>query len=140
MSTLPEDVLPIGSFVEFELPRPVASSKNRRRIFARGRRVASMPSEQAVSDTAMVAAAAREASHGLSFGPHDQLRLDYWHVLDRDTVGVRVTKIGEMPTKGKRGTKRDLHGMLETIADALQGVLYQDDRNVEQVSCARRRA
>lgn len=134
------DVLPVGSFVEFELPHPPGSKKNGRVWRKRYGKLLLCPSDRAHNDAAMIAAAAKEAAHGLSFGPNDQLRIDYWHVLDSDTVGVRVTKIGEMPAKGKRGTKRDLHGMLETLADAMQGVLYEDDRNVDEVSCARRRA
>ncbi len=124
--------LPVGAFVEFELPRPVASSKNRRRIFARGRRVVSLPSEQAESDSAMVRHAARQAARGVEFGPDDALRIDYEHVIESDVVRVRVTKVGTLPTKGKRGTKRDVHGMLETIADALQGELFPNDNQVDE--------
>lgn len=127
--TLP---VPVGTFVEFELPRPVASSKNRRRIFTRGRRVISLPSAQATHDVEMIRQAALAAASGVSFGPDDALRIDYQHVLASDTVRVRVTKVGVLPARGPRGTKRDVHGMFETIADALQGVLYPNDSAVDE--------
>jgi hypothetical protein len=129
--------VPVGTFIEFEIERPVASSKNRRRIFARGRRVVSLPSEQAEADFALLRGAAREAAGGLQFGADDALRIEYQHDLDSGSLWVRVTKIGTLPTKGPRGTKRDVHGMLETIADALQGVLYPNDSAIDTFSGGR---
>jgi hypothetical protein len=132
--------LPIGTKVSFRLASPVASSKNRRRIFKRGRRVVSLPSAQAVHDAASIREAAAAACGGIVFHDDDTLHLDYGHNIDTDEVLVTVTKIGEMPAKGKRGTKRDVHGMAETIADALQGVLFNDDRCIDQLTCGRVRA
>jgi len=131
--------LPIGTQVTFELPHPVASSKNSRRIFARGPRVVSLPSKKAVSDASMIATMAKVAARGMRFHPDDALALDYTHDVKTDMVRVTVWKIGEIPTKGKRGTKRDVHGMCETIADALQGVLYDDDRAFDEVTIRRAR-
>ena len=130
---------PIGTKVEFRLDSPVASSKNRRRLFKRGKRVISLPSTQAVHDAASIAAAAALACGGIVFHDDDALHLDYEHDIDTDAVVVTVTKIGEIPPKGKRGTKRDVHGMAETIADALQGVIYNDDRCIDQLTCGRKR-
>lgn len=129
--------LAIGTAVEFELPRPVASSKNRRRVFARGRRVISLPSEQAEIDATMIANIAKLASNGIRFDRDDALRLEMRHDLARDVVLVKVEKIGELSARGARGTRRDVHGMIETIADALQEVLYDDDRAVDAVECRR---
>jgi len=129
--------VPVGTFVEFDLPRPVASSKNRRRIFARGRRVVSLPSAQAEEDFALIREAARAAARGMQFGPDDALRIEYRHDLEDGVLWVRVTKIGTLPIKGPRGTKRDVHGMLETIADALQGVLYQNDSAIDEFAGGR---
>ena len=131
--------LPVGAQVTFNLPRPVASSKNRRRLFARGRRVMSLPSEQAVTDSALIASLAKLAARGMKFHDDDALAMDYVHDVQRDTVRVTVWKIGELPVRGKRHTKRDVHGMCETIADALQGVLYDDDRNFDEVTIKRAR-
>ena len=132
--------VPIGTFVAFTLERPVASSKNRRRLFARGRRVISLPSEQATSDAAAIRTAALRASEGVRFHPDDILALDYEHNVATDRVRVMVRKVGEMPSKGKRGTRRDVHGMCETLADAMQGVLYDDDRAFDVVTIRRARA
>lgn len=127
---------PIGTRVEFTLPRPVASSKNRRRLFARGKRVMSIPSAQAVTDVAMIRAARPDV---LSFDADDALSLTIEHHLANDSVRVVVEKIGELPARN-RGTKRDAHGMVETIADALQGVLYPDDRNIDATTVRRVRS
>lgn len=124
--------LPVGTFIEFDIPRPVASSKNRRRIFARGQRVVSLPSKQAEEDFALIRDAARSKANGLMFNEDDALSVEYWHDLAGGCLRIRVTKVGTLPSKGPRGTKRDVHGMLETIADALQGVLYPNDSAIDE--------
>lgn len=128
---------PVGTLVSFWLPRPVASVKNRRRVFTRGKRVVSLPSEQAVADASMIRTACADAAGGVRFDDDDCLMIEYRHYIATDAVEVRVKKVGVMPAKGKRGTKRDVHGMLETLADAMQGVLYDDDRNVDLCLVAR---
>lgn len=129
---------PIGTAITFRVPRPVASSKNRRQLFARGRRVVSLPSKQALADFAMLRAAADAVTGGqMPFDAADALSLSYAHELDVDELVVTVRKIGLLPAHGKKGTKRDVHGMMETIADALQGTLYPDDRQIDHGSAAR---
>lgn len=131
---------PIGTSFTFRVPRPVASSKNRRRVFARGRRVVSLPSEQAVADVGMLRTAAVAVTGGrMPFDSDDALSLTYAHELDFDEVVVTVQKIGLLPARGPRGTRRDVHGMAETIADALQGTLYPDDRQIDVVMAVRER-
>jgi len=137
-TTLPA---PIGTAFEFTLSRPVASKKNGRRPWKRGNRVFFIPSAKAVEDERTVADVARSVvGDVMPFGPDDALRIDYQHDIETDRVTVRVEKVGTLPTKGRRGTRRDVFGMLETIADALQGVLYPDDRQVDAGSFARRRS
>ena len=75
----------------------------------------------------------------MPFDEDDTLQIDLIHDVATDRVTVRVTKIGRLPAKGKKGTKRDVHGMIETVADALQGVLYPDDRAVDVAHQERRR-
>lgn len=132
---------PVGTTVELRIPRPVASSKNRRRVFARGRRTVSLLSEQATADVALVRHLAAQATGGvMPFDKDDALRLEYDHKLGTDDLVVRVVKVGTLPPPGrKRGTRRDLHGMMDTLADALQGVLYPDDRQIDEAACRRRR-
>jgi Holliday junction resolvase RusA-like endonuclease len=127
--------------VEFVLQAPPASSKNRRRIFARGNRVVSLPSKDAEASAKAIRAAAKAAigDEPMPFGAEDALRIDLEHDVATDRVLVRVLRIGSIPTRGKKGTKRDVHGMIETVADALQGVLFPDDRQVDVAHQERRR-
>lgn len=125
---------PIGTAVEFVMPRPVASSKNRKRIFGRGKRKIVLLSRDAERDVADVRLLALAAARGVEFHADDALSLTYAHNVHDDTLRIRVEKIGELPPSGgrrKRGTKRDVHGMLETIADALQGTLYENDSAID---------
>lgn len=126
--------------IEFRVPRCVASSKNRRRTFynRKAGRVVSLPSEQATLDIALLKQLAREAMAGkLPFGENDLLRLEVEHECVSDTLVVRVKRIGEIVGNGVRYTRRDCHGMIETIADALQGVAYGDDRMIDAGSWQR---
>ena len=125
---------PIGTAVEFVIPRPVASSKNRKRIFGRGARKIVLLSREAERDIADVRTLALAAARGIEFHEDDSLSLTYTHDVHADTLRVRNEKVGELPARGgrhKRGTKRDVHGMVETIADALQGVLYPNDNAID---------
>ncbi len=125
------DRLPIGTAVEFTIPHPIASKKNRREWIRRGRRKFLVPSSKATADAEEIAMRARVAANGVEFHADDALSLTYEHVLDTDEVRIRVEKVGVLPVRGRRGTQRDAHGMLETIADALQDVLYPDDRAID---------
>lgn len=131
--------VPVGTFVEFELPHPPASKKNGRVWRRRHGKLLLCPSDRAHGDAGMIAAIARAAASGLEFGSDDALRIDCEHDLGRDTVRVRVTKVGTLPKRG-RGTKRDVHGMFETLADALQGVLYPNDSAIDEFIGGRRRS
>ena len=122
----------IGYSVSFTLATPPASKKNKRIWKRRGRRTFLLPSVKAQRSEFDIATAARTATHGrMPFAPTDTLRIDYAHDIHTDQVRVTVTKVGELPARGKLGTKRDSHGMVETIADALQGVLYTNDSQVD---------
>lgn len=129
--------LPIGTAVAFTVPHAIASKKNRRKWIKRGRKKLLVPSDEATSDAIEVAMRARVAANGVHFHELDALQLSYEHVLATDEVRVHVEKVGELPARGVRGTKRDVHGMLETIADALQGVLYPNDSAVDRFAGGR---
>lgn len=122
---------PIGTVVAFTVPHAIASKKNRRKWIKRGRKKFLVPSDEACADATEIALRARVAANGVEFDADDALELTYEHVLATDHVRVTVRKVGELPTKGRRGTKRDVHGMVETIADALQGVLYPNDSAID---------
>lgn len=124
---------------------PPASKKNGKRWLKRGRKTFLVPSAKAVASERDLASAARLAisrsgAAAMPFDQEDTIRLDVIHDIDTDMVHVRVSKIGLLPERtpsgrpknGKKlGTKRDTHGMIETIADALQGVVYPNDRQVD---------
>ena len=56
-----------------------------------------------------------------------------------DVAAFLRTPSGKPKNGKKLGTKRDAHGMVETIADALRGVVYPDDRQVDAGSWERKR-
>lgn len=120
---------------------PVASKKNGRRWLQRGGRQFLVPSTRAVSDEASIRAMAREAMKraGLGCLPSDAtIGIEIEHDVEADLVHVRVARIGSLPPgRERKGTKRDVHGMVETIADALSGVVYPDDRQVDRVTVER---
>lgn len=127
---------PVGHYVEFEIDRPIASSKNSRRIYSRGKRkgnkkVKSLPSEQCEKDIKALRLAAREAIEWgeMPFDRDDILQLDTEYCPIETRTWVCVTKVGEIPKRGRRYTERDVHSSVETICDALEDVIYPDDRN-----------
>lgn len=140
----------MGPLVQFRLPRPVESLKNRRQLGWRkvvrpGAVVKSVPvtrkSGEQKADIDMVQRYARVAlaRAGVSgFGPDDMIRIDIGHFVRTNEMVVRLLKIGTLPTgnkKGeKRGTKRDVHGLIELVCDALNHVAWHDDSQVESAS------
>lgn len=124
--------------VRFTVPPP-ASKKNRRRWVRRGHRRVLLPSKEACAserEIALVAFAALSRQGGVPWGPDAALSIAVYHDIDLDQVHVEVRQVGVLPKK-HRGTRRDCHGMIETIADALQDVLYPDDRQVDAGSWKR---
>jgi hypothetical protein len=120
---------------------PPASLKNRRQWHRRAGSWRLSPSEDAIAGMREIRLAALAALHGrAAWGPDDALHLELEHDVDADLVRVTVTRLGTLPTSGRRGTRRDCHGMIETVADALQGVLYDDDRQVDAGAWRRVRA
>lgn len=120
---------------------PPASKKNRKRWIKRGGRRFLVPSEDAVAseeEIALKAQAALARIGGTPWGPDAALSIDLYHDLEFDQVHVEVRQVGTIPKK-HRGTRRDCHGMIETVADALQEVLYPDDRQVDAGSWRRLR-
>lgn len=135
--------LPIGYSLSFTIPTPPTSKKNGRRWLKFGGRMRFVPSSKACQDERTVAEIARQACGGvMPFDAGDALHIGYEHDIDSDTVEVTVTKIGTLPSgkKGqKRGTKRDVISIAETLADALQGVLYPNDNAIDVWAIGRKR-
>lgn len=52
---------------------------------------------------------------------------------DAHKTSVIVHDLGEQPKSGRRYTQRDVHGIVESVMDALQGVVFDDDRQARWV-------
>lgn len=146
---------PVGYTITFTISAPaVVSKKNNYRWLKYGTRMKVTPSAKVIASERVIASAARLAiarnggRSTMPFDGQDTIRIDYQHDIDNDMLHVRVTKIGLLPERtpsgrvkgGKKlGTKRDCHGMLETIADALQGVAYPNDNQLDAGSWERLR-
>jgi hypothetical protein len=75
---------------------------------------------------------------GPLFGCEDDIDMQVEHVLGRDVVRVTVTRLGPpLAVHGRTGRRRDLVNLFDSIADAMNGVLYGDDRQVAR--CGGRR-
>ena len=86
----------------------------------------------------MHVASALPPGAGPLFGAHDDCRVDLVHRVSDDAVVVTVSRLGApQRVAGKTGRRRDVHNLIDTLCDALQGVLYHDDRQLAHVSAAR---
>lgn len=45
-------------------------------------------------------------------------------------VEVEVVDLGPQPTRGRKNTKRDVHGVVESIMDGIEGHVFDNDRQV----------
>lgn len=119
--------------------RPVASKKNsKERKFRRradgtqysytGRSKKAQKDEETLQLVALAAARAQD----WKLLEEDEVELVVvWNVEGGLTLEVR--SIGPKPKAPRTGRSRDLVGMLETIADALQRVAYRDDAQIARV-------
>lgn len=64
--------------------------------------------------------------------PSEDLRVTVIVNARSNTMAVEVEAIRERP-KGFAGRKRDLHGHLETLFDAIEGIVYQNDNQVAEI-------
>ncbi len=121
--------------LRIRFPRPVASKKNRRRPIGNGRTVAS---REASSDERALRTLALLEMHGQGFQrvESDDVEIVMRHFVEEDEIEIQVRALRPKP-KGRSGRRRDLHGMIETVADALQGVAYANDNQVGSVRMER---
>lgn len=110
------------------------SSKNRSQIRRRGARRWIAKSDEAETHQARIGAACREAMGklGASWAGDHYVSVDIEVDADESTTTITVTDEGPQPTKGKRRTKRDVHGVTETVMDGLNGHAYDDDRQARR--------
>jgi len=123
----------------FTVPRP-SSVKNRRVLTMIDGKPRSFPSSKAQKDTKAIRSAAafacNEFRKRLPLFGDDDVGIEVTHNVADDTCEVRVWSMGPRP-KGKTGRKSDLHGLIELLADALQGIAMQNDNQVVEVRMRR---
>lgn len=112
------------------------SLKNRQRIFKIGKRTVIKCSKEADMDAKSLASIVHEVWPHLHNPrwPTQSMRLNIRHIVPDDAVEITVSPIRERP-KGKTGRKRDIHNIVDIIADALQvsrktgiGVVQNDNQ------------
>lgn len=130
----------------FTIPVPV-SSKNRQRVMRRGRRawIAKGAQAEAQHTTIKRAALAALAEWGprpdlTSLFGDDNLEMQIEHDVELDLLHVTVRSLGPRPgSKVKTGRKRDLQNLQDAVCDALQGVVYDNDNQIDLLTMKRTR-
>jgi len=129
--------------LEFSVP-VVASLKNSRKItFRRGRiRTEKSDAAKASLDEVRVAALQqiRRISKGIGQGSlfgDDDVAVRVRYDADKELCHVRVQSMGPKP-QGRTGRSRDLQNLIEAICDGLNGIAWDDDRQVTVVVMRRR--
>lgn len=76
----------------------------------------------------------------------DSVEMCIVHDVDADELLVTVTWSGADPVPPRRGEgykktgrQRDLQNLQEAVCDALQGILYDDDRQIDSLHMRRHR-
>ena len=149
--------------ISFRTPTTVSVKNSRRIVRGRGGRPRSIKTERQRACLARVRedclAAMRAAGvPGVGEGPDGALTIDaaLWgrdsvemhivHDVDADELLVTVTWSGSDPVPPRRGEgyrktgrARDLQNLQEAVCDALQGILYDDDRQIDALHMRRHR-
>ena len=116
---------------------PPASKKNRRIIKTTGKHPLSLPSKEARDSEQEIRNAFTAATKRLDvIWPDQDIAIDVTFFVKENVYEIAVQALGPKP-KGKTGRRRDLHGALETICDALNEIAYTDDRQVAFIKMRR---
>lgn len=119
--------------IKLKFPFVPKSAKNRSEIRVRGSKRWISKSKQAERDQSQMAAIVRALNlSGIGetfFGDH---YVGVRIVVDEDQqeTSVEIVDLGPQPTKGRRYTKRDVHGVVESIMDGIEGHVFDNDRQV----------
>lgn len=135
---------PSGRVTAIAMVIPVPrSKKNNKALLRRGRAVRIGWSKQIKRQERAIAIIAASVLGGCEplFGA-DDVELLAEHDVQSDTVQVRVRRVGPPRRVGGRaagrtGRRRDVPNLLESICDALNGVVYGDDRQIVRCTAAR---
>lgn len=123
--------------ITFEIPPP-CSKKNNTEMRRRGRygKRWITPNDQVRSEARRMRQAVSEgmARLGLQeplFGEDDDVELELRHLIDRDVVQVTFRRIGPpLEVKGRTGRKRDVINLFDAVGDAMNGLVYGDDKQI----------
>lgn len=124
-------VTPITRTLRITFPLIPASAKNGTKRKEIGRRVLTVKSDKAYADQKSMAAAVLAVTRKLTtWAGNNYVGVEI--VVDElaGETHVTVHDLGPQPEKGRRFTKRDVHGVVESVMDALQGTAFDDDRQV----------
>lgn len=132
---------------------PVSKKNNTRRITVRGRPMIA-PSRQVVNQQRTIKALAFQAIGAdavqaaqtlflgalrsdapTCFGRNEVAVTITRHVAD-ECVTVEIEDLGP-PPKGRTGRDRDTQNLADTICDALNGIAWDDDRQVQTITIRR---
>lgn len=72
-------------------------------------------------------------SEGPIFGGN-RIKLQIAHNVPLDKLLVWVEDLGQFPTSGRTGRKRDLQNLQDTLCDAMEGVVYKNDNQIDKLS------
>ncbi len=117
------------------LPYPVSANRYWRSFVPRGHQRAVVTlSDDAKAYRARVGTIARSAGVGAPMQGRVALGLHLYPAMPQDAK-ARMRKLGERWDDGVRSI--DLDNALKVVIDALKGILYEDDKQVWQISAQR---
>jgi len=120
--------------VELDLGFLPASKKNRTKIIKFGNRYSLAAGAGIKEQEALIRLIAAEAlKHRQPFEDDDEIEMSVVWLVNHDRVKVSIQATGKRPKKGRYG-RADATNLIAIIADALQGVLYHNDRQVAKAT------
>ena len=118
--------------VSITVPIP-ASKKNRRILNTKGKHPILLPSPDAKQSEKEIRDAWIEAVGRLApVWDSEEIAVSVTYAVKTQKVTIDVEPLAPRP-KGVTGRRRDLHGMIETVCDALEGLAYKNDNQVAVV-------
>ena len=125
--------------IRIVIPFLPASLKNHARV-GHGRFYTDTRIEREQSVIRLLAAqAVRAMGHRVVTGPlwpTEEVAVDARRVVGRDELEVTFRMSGPKP-KGKTGRDRDTQNLCESLLDAVEGIVYADDRQVGELHVVR---
>jgi Holliday junction resolvase RusA-like endonuclease len=126
-----------GQAIALQFVFPVWQSKKNDTVPMRNGRGVRAGERSKAHAAAMRAHLSHVATGAALFGA-DDVAIEVQHDVATDLCQVIVLRRG--PAKavaGKTGRRRDVHNLLDTLCDALQGIAYDDDRQAIKVTARR---